>query len=162
MYTLVKKRSGAGCSSQFYKLKHMNRGFKTFTCIDDAEIAHLNQTELAEHDLAPQVYSPVCRVRNHDGSLSHWGFITEMAETIKRPKNVDYYDCEDEYREELDELIDECDHVGYCFGDCHLGNVGYIVRNGYKKMVVIDTGDESITSDRCYCVTCRNGGCCHE
>lgn len=163
MYVLNKKKSGSGCASVFYKVRRMDRGFKTFNSKEDAEIAHLNQSELAEHNLAPYVYSDVCRVRHADGKLSKWGFMTEMAETIKRDYKFDYYDQEDMYSEEIDNLVEECSHFGFNFADCHLGNVGYVVRNGYQTMVVIDTGDESIVNeDRCYCITCRKGGCCHE
>ena len=163
MYVLNKKKHGAGCASTFYKIRRMDRGFKTFDTKEDAEIAHLNQSELAEHNLAPYVYSDVCRVRHADGKLSKWGFMTEMAETIKRDYEFDYYDQEEMYSDEIDILVDECQDFGFCFADCHLGNVGYVYRQGIRTMVVIDTGDESIVNEeRCYCVTCRKGGCCHE
>jgi hypothetical protein len=162
MYVLNKKKRGAGSASTFYKIRRMDRGFKTFDNKEDAEIAHLNQSELSEHNLAPYVYSNVCRVRHADGKLSKWGFMTEMAEIIKRDHEYEYYDQAEMYEDEIDSLVGECDEIGYYFGDCHLGNVGYVYRDGNKMMVVIDTGDESITSDRCYCITCRKGGCCHE
>ena len=156
MYVLNKKKSGAGCASVFYKVRRMDRGFKTFYTKEDAEIAHLNQSELAEYDLAPYVYSKVCKVRHFDGKLSKWGFLTEMAETIpRRASERDYYD-------EMEDLVNECDDIGFSFYDSHLDNIGYVVRDGYKKMVVIDTGDESITNeDRCYCISCRKGKPCY-
>lgn len=165
MYVLNKKKSGAGCASVFYKVRRMKRGFKTFSSKDDANIAHLNQSELAERDLAPYVFSKVCKVRHFDGKLSKWGFLTEMAETIPQPdhRGMTYDDLSDEYGDEIDELVNECYDAGFYFGDCHFGNVGYVIRDGYKKMVVIDTGDESITSEnRCYCISCRKGKPCHE
>lgn len=162
MYVLNKKKSGAGCASVFYKVRRMDRGFKTFPSKENAEIAHLNQSELAEYDLAPYVYSKVCKVRHADGKLSKWGFMTEMAETVPRPRGLDYYAIEERHSEEIDDLASECMDIGFYFGDCHLGNVGYVTRNGYKKMVVIDTGDESITNeDRCYCTSCRKGKPCY-
>ena len=83
MYVLNKKKRGAGCASTFYKIRRMDRGFKTFNSKEDAEIAHLNQSELAEYDLAPYVYSKVCKVRHFDGKLSKWGFMTELEEIKK-------------------------------------------------------------------------------
>jgi len=161
MYVLNKKKSGSGCASVFYKVRRMARGFKTFNSKQDAVIAHLNQSELAEHSLAPYVYSDVCRVRHADGKLSKWGFMTEMAETIKRDLD-NYYEQEEMYGDEILSLVNDCREVGFSFGDHHLGNVGYVVRDGYKIMVVIDTGDESIVNeDRCYCVSCRKGKPCY-
>jgi hypothetical protein len=161
MYVLNKKKSGSGCASVFYKVRRMARGFKTFNSKEDAKIAHLNQSELAEHNLAPYVYSDVCRVRHANGKLTKWGFMTEMAETIKRDLD-NYYEQEEMYSEEIESLVNECEDKGFSFGDHHLGNVGYVVRDGCKMMVVIDTGDESIVNeDRCYCVSCRKGKPCY-
>ena len=167
MYTIVKKKSGAGCASSFYKLKGMkNRGFKVFDSKESADIAHANQTELSMYDLAPYVYSQVGRVRRSDKSLSGWGFITEISELLCCPGNgclcCDRYAIEKDYEYEISDLVGKMEDYGYHFGDNHLGNVGFVVRNGVNVMVCIDTGDESITSDNCYCITCRKGGCCHE
>ena len=167
MYTIVKKRSGAGCASSFYKLKgKRDRGFKIFGCKEDAEIAHTHQSELSTYDLAPYVYSQVGRVRKSDGSLTGWGFITEIAELICCPGNSCYC-CDREsisydYEQEISNLVDNMYEYGFSFGDDHPGNVGFVKRNGFAVMVCIDTGDESITTDNCYCITCRKGGCCYE
>lgn len=168
MYTIVKKRSGSGSASSFYKLKgKKNRGFKLFPSKDCAEIAHTNQVELSMYDLAPYVYSQVGRVRKSGGSLTGWGFITEMADLICCSGN-DCYCCdrasiEDDYEYEIGNLTDEMEQHGFIFGDNHAGNVGFVQRNGRDVMVCIDTGDESVVNEnRCYCITCRKGGCCHE
>jgi len=167
MYTIVKKKSGAGCASSFYKLKGMkNRGFKVFDSKEDADIAHANQTELSMYNLAPYVYSQVGRVRKSDKSLSGWGFITEMAELLCCPGNrcycCDRESIHDDYEYEISNLVGNMQDVGFYFGDDHLGNLGFVKRDGVDVMVCIDTGDESVTSDNCYCITCRKGGCCHE
>jgi hypothetical protein len=167
MYTIVKKKSGAGCASSFYKLKGVKgRGFKSFDCKMSAEIAHSNQSELSQYNLAPYVYSQVGRVRRGDKSLSGWGFITEIAELICCPGNG--CDCCDrqsimyDYENEIDNLIGNMEDVGFHFGDDHPGNLGFVKRDGVSVMVCIDTGDESVTSDECHCITCRKGGCCRE
>lgn len=167
MYTIVKKRSGSGSVSSFYKLKgKKDRGFKTFDSKDCAEIAHANQSELSMYNLAPHVYSQVGRVRMSDGKLSSWGYITEIAELLCCGGNgcycCDRESIEDEYEYEISNLIDKMEEYGFYFGDGHAGNVGFVQRDGIDVMVCIDTGDESLTSDNCYCITCRKGGCCHE
>lgn len=168
MYTIVKRPNGSGCASSFYKLKgKKGRGFKIFPDKLSAEIAHANQVELSKYYLAPYVYSQVGRVRKSDKSLTGWGYVTEIAELICCPGNschcCDREDLEYEYQNEIDILTDEMMEYGFSFGDCHAGNVGYVIREGVRTMVCIDTGDESvINEDRCYCITCLNGGCCHE
>jgi len=167
MYTIVKKKSGAGCASSFYKLKGMkNRGFKVFDSKESADIAHANQTELSQYNLAPYVYSQVGRVRKSDKSLSGWGFITEIAELICCPGNgcecCDRQSIMYDYEDEICNLIGNMEDCGFHFGDDHPGNVGFVMRGGLPVMVCIDTGDESVTSDNCYCITCRKGGCCYE
>jgi hypothetical protein len=167
MYTIVKKKSGAGCASSFYKLKGVKgRGFKSFDSKISAEIARNNQSELSQHNLAPYVYSQVGRVRRGDKSLSGWGFITEIAELICCPGNgcmcCDRESIAYDYEQEMSNLVDNMYEYGFSFGDDHPGNVGFVKRNGLPVMVCIDTGDESVTTDECYCITCRKGGCCYE
>jgi hypothetical protein len=168
MYTIEKKSIGSGCASSFYRLNGMfNKGFKTFGSYESALIAHRSQTRLAEHSLAPYVYSDVGRVRVGRGKkLSNWGYVTEMAETLGCGGNTctcgecdrDY--IEYEYESAISELCDKMEELGFLFGDNHPGNVGFVYRNGYRIMVCIDTGDESVTSDECYCITCAKGGNC--
>jgi len=167
MYTIVKKRSGAGCASSFYKLKgKRDRGFKIFSSKEDAEIARNHQSELSTYNLAPYVYSQVGRVRKSDGSLTGWGFITEIAELLCCPGNgcecCDRESISYDYGDEICNLIGNMEDYGFHFGDDHPGNLGFVMRDGLPVMVCIDTGDESVTSDNCYCITCRKGGCCYE
>ena len=164
MYT-VKKFSGNGSCSEFYKLNQRGKGFKTFRSYEDAEYARDVQRELSEWDLAPRVYSEVGRIRIVD-RLSEWGYITEVAKVIT-PHSIscNCYRCdnlENEYEEEIGELQERIEGAGYYFGDAHTGNVGYITRNGKKIMVCIDTGKESVERDdydedenNCNCYECR-------
>ena len=39
--------------------------------------------------------------------------------------------------------------VGVEFMDCHIGNVGFVRRNGRKVMVCIDFGTESVCDEDC-------------
>lgn len=165
MYT-IKKFSGNGSRSEFYKLNQRGKGFKTFRSYEDAEYARDVQRELSEWDLAPQVYSEVGRIRIGD-RLSEWGYITEVAKVITvHGMSCNCYRCDNlgnEYEEEIGELQNSIERAGYYFGDAHVGNVGYITRNGKKIMVCIDTGEESVQRDgydydskiSCQCYECR-------
>lgn len=160
MYTIVKKKIGAGCASSFHKLKgQMDRGFKIFRSKDDAEIAHINQSKLSAYNLAPYVYSQVGRVRKSDKSLTGWGFITEIAELICCPGNsckcCDRVSIKYDYEQDIDDLLDNMQDCGFEFGDNHPGNVGFVNRYGHKVMVCIDTGDESVFDNRVGFVVCE-------
>lgn len=164
MYTIAKYKN-AGCASSFYTLKNSKRGFKTFENEEAATIAHHNQKRLAEYDLAPRVYSDVGRVRVGEGKkLSKWGYITEMADTIGCGGNscscCDRDELECEMEDDINELVGKIEEIGFYFGDCHSGNVGYVKRGSRWVLVCIDTGDESVTSDECYCLICKKGGNC--
>jgi hypothetical protein len=171
MYALINKRCGSGSASDFYKLKGMNKGFKTFECYESAYVAHYNQSELAQYDLAPNVHSEVGRVRiGNTKKLSKWGYVTEIAETIGCGGNscscgdCDHEELECEFSDDIDELVGAMEDVGFWFSDNHIGNVGYVYRNGWPVLVCIDTGDESVSSDDgpCFCLECKKGGNCRE
>jgi hypothetical protein len=163
MYTGTYKNKG--CASKFYKLTNKNRGFKEFNSKRDADIAHYNQNVLSQYDLAPRVYSEVGRIRiGRNKRLSKWGYITEVAITLGCGGNdcdcCDRDELEREYGEMIVDLCDKIDGIGFYFSDCHSGNVGFVKRHGRPVMVCIDTGDESITGDKCFCIICENGGNC--
>lgn len=162
MYT-IKKFSGNGSRSEFYKLNQRGKGFKTFLSYEDAEYARDVQCELSEWDLAPRVYSEVGRIRIGE-TLSAWGYITEVAKVIAAHSiSCNCYKCdnlENEYEEEIGELQERIERVGYYFGDAHTGNVGYITRNSKKIMVCIDTGEESVQPDNDYDDCCSCADCC--
>ena len=172
MYTIERRKSSSGCASDFYKLKGMaNKGFKTFENYESAIVAHYNQTKLAEHNLAPYVHSEVGRVRIGKGKkLSKWGYVTEIAETLGCGGNTctcgecDHEELECEFGDAIEELTAEMEDLGFYFGDNHMGNVGYVYRDGFPVLVCIDTGDESVTSDDgpCFCLQCKKGWNCRE
>lgn len=146
-----------GSRAAFYKLDD-NRGFKEFATIEDAEYACGVQTDLSYHNLAPKVLSEIGRIRMpknlSDNKLSGWGYITEIAEVIGCSGNDCYCgECEDVFdtmRRKVNNLINKIDSVGYNFADAHVGNVGYVKRNGKKVLVCIDTGEESVFNDSGY------------
>lgn len=168
MYAIQRKRSGAGCSSEFYKLVNNDCGFKAFDNYELAQIAHYTQSKLAEHDLAPKVYSEVGRVRiGNTKKLSKWGYITEIAELVCCAGNscscCDREDIEDALHFQICDLVDNIEEIGFYFGDSHPGNVGYVNRDGNMVLVCIDTGDESVGIDEngpCFCLECKKGGNC--
>lgn len=169
MYAIENKHSGAGCASYFYKMKNSKRGFKAFENQEAAMIAHYNQTKLAEHDLAPRVYSEVGRVRiGKSKKLSKWGYITEVAELVCCSGNscfcCDRWEIEQDLDDEISTLVSDIEDIGFWFGDSHPGNVGYVRRGNKDVLVCIDTGDESVSSDEgpCFCLVCKKGGNCRE
>ena len=172
------KYADSGSRSQFYILDN-TRGFKEFTEKYQAEYAHDTQNLLSKYNLAPKVLSEIGKIRlpkNLSGtgknSLSGWGFITEVAETIGCEANeCSCGDCDDIYDHMLPKIAklgSKISDLGYYFCDDHLGNVGYVKRKGRKVLVCIDTGEESIRSedyddydDECSCYYCRqHGGNC--
>lgn len=157
---------GEGCTTSFFRLKRSRRGFKLFESYESAYVSHYNQIELAQHDLAPRVYSQVGRVRTDWNTLSNWGYITEIAKTIVCPGN----ECEccdrdglyEDMEDEIEELRNKIEELGFYWPDDHAGNVGYVRRNSTDILVCIDTGDESLQSDDgpCFCLECKKGRNC--
>lgn len=162
----VKKKRGEGSASSFYILSCGTKGFKEFETKEKADIAHENQSILSRYDLAPNVYSEVGKIRKKGKKLSGWGYITEIAELICCPGNE--CDCcdrdrlEECYFGDIDSLYGDMSDINMEFHDTHIGNVGYVVRDGLPVMVCIDTGDESVTNfdGQCNCVVCLNGKGC--
>jgi hypothetical protein len=168
MTYVLEKYHSCGSRSDFYTLKDSIYGFKTFKNKDDAERARSTQIVLAEHDLAPKVYSEVGRIKvgksKKRQQLSNWGYITEVAELPGCGGNAcECGDCE--YLE--DELFDEIENLkfeinettNYYFSDAHVGNIGYVRRGIHKLLVCIDTGYESVSTydpddDDCDCSIC--------
>ena len=154
---LCKKVRGSGSRSSFYKIQRKELGFKTFDCQESALYAYTTQKMMAEHGLAPNVHGEVCKVKVYE--YEEWGFATEMAETIKYNMKTWY----NTIRPKVRKLRDKCDSLGFEFMDDHCGNVGYVIRKGKRKLVVIDTGDESVSNENipCGCITCLNGKKCN-
>jgi hypothetical protein len=163
-YTLEKYRA-CGSRSDFYTLKDSAYGFKTFRNKKDADYARDTQIMLAELNLAPRVYSEVGKIRIGKSKkrqrLSNWGYITEIAEIVGCGEpgcSCDIcYEVEEDLCGEIAELQMTIDSdTGYSFGDAHIGNVGYVNRNGMDILVCIDTGEESVSNySECDCTACQ-------
>jgi hypothetical protein len=166
---IVADYENCGSRSAFYVIDD-KRGFKDFESQEDAEYAHYVQSKLAEHNLAPKVLSAVGKIRyRSDMELSPWGYITEIAEMIGCGGNECCCgECEGDltfiYNDKIARLSKKIDHLGLEFMDAHIGNVGYVIRNGRRKLVCIDCGMESVydpdaddnpIDDYCGCEQCK-------
>lgn len=129
---------------QFYSIKdHSNLGFKEFRSKSYAKFAYDIQKKLAHFDLSPRVYSPICRLRFSPiddcwlPETTQWGYVTEIAQPIKYTKN---------YRtlHKIQNLVEDIFKTTKLkFWDCHFYNLGLVKRGHKKKIVCIDTGQES-------------------
>ena len=168
--TIVGSYENCGSRSAFYVIDN-KRGFKEFSDKSEAVYAHTVQDKLSTYDMAPNVLSQVGKIRKSDGRLSHWGYITEIAEMIGCGGNEcscgecdeDYYHM---YEDKIQDLTDNMLRIaGIEFMDNHIGNVGFIRRNRKKVLVCIDFGTESVydedtdTGDdeehECNCIACQ-------
>jgi hypothetical protein len=159
------KYTDGGSRNSFYTIEGSKYGFKSFPNKDLARFAHSVQDRLSKSNLAPFVYSQVGRIRipeyistkegpvkTHD-ILSNWGYLTEIAK---------YYECAN-YGDEDYECDEHCYYEGNCknydkicnlfnavsdlgveYSDGHNGNLGWVIRNRKKTLVIIDLGRESI------------------
>lgn len=116
--------------------------FKEFHTKKKAKESLSYHKKLAKFDLAPQIYSDICKLyfAEDDGlnfdEPSDWGYITELAKTYSCNTKITMRNIQD--------LVDEIkEKTGLKFWDCHWYNVGTVVRNKKKKVVCIDTGKES-------------------
>ena len=148
MSVCVGKYNSCGSRASFYMIDD-KRGFKEFEDSEQAEYAHYVQSKLAMHNLAPLVLSDIGKIRyRHDMELSGWGYITEIAEVIGCGGNdCDCGECEDIFdnmSRQRNRLVNKIANLGLEFMDAHVGNVGYVKRNGKKVLVCIDCGQESL------------------
>lgn len=169
-FAYVGRYEDGGSQNSFYKLKGRKQGFKSFPNKSLATFAHKVQSTLANEDLAPKVYSPVCKIRvpNYfavsDGKggmktikqmvLSDWGYLTEIAET---------YSCDSEYCDGdcayntscenysiIQELLTNIEDCDLDYIDAHQHNLGYVKRGQSRLLVVIDVGAESVSATSDY------------
>lgn len=112
-------------------------GFKEFISKKRAVYARKVQIRLSRYNLAPKVYSKICRVgydKLFPGMRSGWGYITELAKATN--KKLKLY--------KIQKLVDDIlDKTQLKFWDCHWENIGYVVRNKKRVLVCIDTGKET-------------------
>jgi len=129
---------------QFYYIKdHSSLGFKEFRSKDYAKFAYSVQKKLAKFDLAPQVYSDICKlefstINDHWLPLStEWGYVTEIASPVSYTENC-------RTLRKIQNLVEDIFTISKLkFWDCHFYNLGLIKRGKSKKIVCIDTGRES-------------------
>ena len=131
---------------QVYPIKnHKNLVFKEFRNKKRANEAHSVQKKLAKFDLAPKIFSKVCKLKfaAEEGIFfdnnSDWGYVIEKASPVKH---------DDVTMENIQYLVEDIkEKTGLKFWDCHWYNVGLVKRNKKNKVVCIDTGKESFTGD---------------
>lgn len=129
---------------QFYPIKHKSSlGFKEFASKKHAKYAYQVQKKLSQYDLAPKLYTSVCKLKfDQDNSgwipeYSNWGFVTEIAKPIKYTTNI-------RKLRTIQKLVDDIyQKTKLKFWDCHFSNMGLVNRDGATKLVCIDTGKES-------------------
>jgi len=146
----------AGSKNAFYiikdkKIGRKRVGFKEFENKQEAEFAHRVQKHLAQFDLAPMVYGDVGMIRRHDGELTAYGYLTEVAKPM--PVCHDDENCDGEcFQSEcsngttISELVYDLNEHGLDYNDSHKGNFGYVRRRGSWVPVAIDLGVESFSS----------------
>lgn len=127
---------------QVYPIKNQDGWvFKEFKNKKKAQQSYKYQKRLSKFDLAPQIYSKICRLEfaEDDGLLftepSYWGYITEKAYPVKHNSFS---------MRQIQNLVDNIYiKTGLKFWDCHWYNVGSVIRLSKKTIVCIDTGVES-------------------
>lgn len=143
--------SGGYCD--FFSIKdNPELGFKAFKKKNRAEKSLANQKLLSSFDLAPVPLSDICKIKYYYNPkileyyqpkelYSNWGYVTEKA------KIVNYTCYKRPHLSLIQNLVDTIwQKVNLKFWDCHEHNVGYVIRGRKKKLVCIDTGEESFNS----------------
>ncbi|MFM8758787.1 MAG: hypothetical protein ACKODS_04495 [Methylophilaceae bacterium] len=138
----------AGSKNAFYLVKDRKKiGFKEFENEREAKFAHKIQKVLAEKNLAPRVYGEVGMIRRHDGELTSYGYLTEVARTMR---DCNDNDCDGECYESgcknsemIAEVVESLEWEGLHYNDHHRGNFGFVRRGNQWIPVVIDVGVES-------------------
>jgi len=145
----------AGSKNAFYiikdrKIGRKRIGFKEFENKQEAEFAHRVQKHLSQFDLAPMVYGDVGMIRRHDGELTAYGYLTEVAKPMPGCYDDEY--CDGECFESecsngttISEVVCDLDEHGLTYADAHRGNFGFVRRKGQWVPVVIDVGIESFS-----------------
>jgi hypothetical protein len=173
----------AGSKNAFYiikdkKIGRKRVGFKEFENEQEAKFAHRVQKHLARFDLAPMVYGDVGMIRRHDGELTAYGYLTEVARPMPECHDEEYCDGECFQSEcsngtTISEIVYDLDEQGLTYADAHRGNFGFVRRRGQWVAVVIDVGIESFSDwdesiygqfdydaddddyDGCGCIVCQ-------
>jgi len=128
---------------QVYPIKdHKSLAFKEFRNKKKAKEAYVYQEKLARFDLAPKIYSKICKLKFaedgdvHLNTVSDWGYITECAKTYSANSKISMAN--------IQYLVEEIyKKTGLKFWDCHWYNVGLVKRGRKNRVVCLDTGKES-------------------
>lgn len=146
----VGKYIDSGSRNSFYHIVGSNKqyGFKQFVTKENAEWAYRVQSFLSQYDAAPRVASEVGIITLDDGSMSDWGYITEVATKVKYCKNsnctcdtyTEFENCPVYQR--IVFLMNLMENNGLSFTDGHIRNFGMVKRKNKKVMVLIDCGVE--------------------
>ena len=139
--------SDEGGYCQVYPIKDKHGWvFKEFRNKKKAQEAYHYQKLLSKFDLAPKLYSKVCKLKfADDGEISFidpsdWGYITELATLYDPATKISMRD--------IQTLVEDINNkTGLKFWDCHWYNVGLVNRGKKKKVVCIDTGKESFDGE---------------
>ena len=170
----------AGSKNAFYIIKdrrigNKRIGFKEFENQNEAKFAYRIQKHLAQYDLAPMIYGDVGMIRRHDGELTSYGYLTEVAKPMPDCYDEEY--CDGECFETtckngviISEIVWDLSTKGLTYADHHRANFGYVRRKGSWVPVVIDVGIESFSDwdesiygefqyddpdDPCPCTACQ-------
>jgi hypothetical protein len=119
--------------------------FKEFYTKTRAIGSYRLHKKLAKFDLAPKIYSKVCKLNfaKDEGLVfdsSDWGYIIERAKICEPNTGITLA--------QIQVLVSNIlDKTGLKFWDCHWYNIGLVKRGRSKKLVCIDTGRESFDGD---------------
>lgn len=130
---------------QVYPIKnHQHMIFKEFRSKKKAHEALSYHKKLAKFDLAPKIYSGICRLEFapedevYQPEPSDWGYVAECARTCKANSKISM--------QNIQYLVEEIyEKTGLKFWDCHWYNVGLVKRGQKNCVVCIDTGKESFS-----------------
>jgi hypothetical protein len=149
--TYVGEYVDSGSRNGFYYAKGSSRrkyGFKEFQSKGWAEWSYNVQKELSKVNIAPYVFGEVGRISLGHGSLTEWGYLTEVAKEVKPCRSsdcgCDRWDAVENcpiYKRVL-ELTGIMEDMGLEFNDGHLANFGVVRRKNKRIIVLIDTGVE--------------------
>ena len=120
--------------------------FKEFFSKKKATESYSLHKKLAKYDLAPKIYSKVCKLNFAKeeniifDEVSDWGYVMEYAKT-GNPNSIITL-------AQIQGLVSNIfDKTGLKFWDCHWFNIGLVKRDNKNKVVCIDTGKESFNAD---------------
>ena len=114
---------------------------KCYSSKSDAQSACELQQKLSYFDLAPEVYTNAKRHKVDDTTL--WGYYSEEAELLPECECDGDIACDgcDETAYARAQVIEAIQYwTGLEYVDFHLGNFGFVIRDGRRVMVCIDTG----------------------